>query len=69
MVIEISAQGLKELSRRDLNEIVIPWTRKIIEGGCVTWDVPIQPSGLIAAAYMEQLKAIGKAVGLSDNGE
>jgi hypothetical protein len=35
----------------------------IKEGGAVTWDTPIQKSGLIAPEYMEQLTAIGKAIG------
>ncbi len=47
----------------NLDEVVIPWTRKIIDaGGAMTWDAPIQPSGLIATNYLEQLRAIGKAV-------
>jgi hypothetical protein len=37
---------------------------KIIQlGGAVTWDTPIQRNGLIAKEYMEQLTAIGKAIG------
>jgi hypothetical protein len=48
----------------NLGEVVIPWTRRLIDaGGAMTWDVPVQRGGLISASYMEQLAAIGKAVG------
>jgi hypothetical protein len=41
---------------------VVEWSRKITEaGGVVTWDVPIQKSGLISQPFMDQLAAIGKA--------
>ncbi|MBI5092638.1 MAG: alpha-L-fucosidase [Candidatus Hydrogenedentes bacterium] len=41
------------------NETVIAITRSIIDKqGVVTWDVPIQPSGLIAPPFIEQLKAL-----------
>jgi len=47
----------------NLDEVVIPRTRKIVDaGGAMTWDAPIQPSGLISEPYLEQLRAIGKAV-------
>jgi hypothetical protein len=37
-------------------------TRK---GGVLTWDVPIQSSGLIPEPFMDQLAAVGKALGES----
>jgi hypothetical protein len=42
---------------------VVKWsqdTRK--QGGVVTWDVPIQPNGLIAEPFIDQLTAVGKAL-------
>jgi alpha-L-fucosidase len=46
-----------------LNDIAIPWTRKIIEsGGAVTWDVPVDPSGRIPTAFIDQLREIGAAL-------
>ena len=43
---------------------VVEWSRKITEaGGVVTWDVPTQRSGLISQPFMDQLTAIGKALG------
>jgi alpha-L-fucosidase-like protein len=45
------------------NEQVTGFTQNfIVQGGVVTWDVPIQPNGLISKPFMEQLTAIGKAV-------
>jgi hypothetical protein len=32
------------------------------EGASVTWDVPVQKNGLIAAPFLEQLAAIGKSL-------
>ncbi len=55
--------GMGQPRYADLNEIVIPWTRKIVDaGGAMTWDAPIQPSGLISEPYLTQLRAIGKAI-------
>jgi len=55
--------GAGEPRYEDLEAVVIPWTRRIIDvGGCVTWDVPIRPDGLIPELYLNQLKTIGKAV-------
>jgi alpha-glucosidase len=51
-------------SPRFTTEQVVEWSRKITEaGGAVTWDVPIQRSGLISQPFMDQLTAIGKALG------
>ena len=45
------------------NEQVTGFTQNFVaQGGVVTWDVPIQPNGLISKPFMEQLTAIGKAV-------
>jgi hypothetical protein len=32
-------------------------------GGAITWDVPVEKNGLIPKAFVEQLGAIGKALG------
>jgi hypothetical protein len=43
---------------------VITFTRTVTEaGGVVTWDTPIQRNGTFAPAFVEQLAAIGKAIG------
>lgn len=40
------------------------WSRRIVRyGGAVTWDVPVQSSGLMAQVFIDQLKIIGAAVG------
>jgi hypothetical protein len=45
-------------------EQVVKWSRDIHDkGGVITWDVPIQPNGLISEPFMEQLAAVGKALG------
>ncbi len=42
---------------------VVEWSRDIRkQGGVVTWDVPIQPNGLIAQPFVDQLAAVGKAL-------
>jgi alpha-L-fucosidase len=47
----------------DLNDVVIPWTRRIAEaGGAMTWDVPVQRNGLISEPFLVQLRAIGSAM-------
>ncbi len=44
---------------------VVAYTRAILDrGGAVTWDAPVQRSGLIAAPFMDQLKALGKELGI-----
>jgi len=56
--------GKGEPRYEDLSQVVIPWTRKIVDaGGAMTWDVPVQRNGLISEPYMEQLRAIGKGIG------
>jgi len=55
--------GMGEPRYTNLDDVVIPWTRKIVDaGGAMTWDVPIQPNGLISEPYMKQLRAIGEAL-------
>jgi hypothetical protein len=45
-------------------EQVVTWSQRIRkQGGAITWDVPIQPSGLIAQPFLDQLAAVGKALG------
>jgi hypothetical protein len=44
------------------DEQIVGWTRRVVEAnGAVTWDVPIQPGGLIAEPFIRQLAAVGKA--------
>lgn len=48
---------------RFTNEEAIAFTKKVIEvQGAMTWDVPIQSNGTIADAFLEQLRAVGKAI-------
>lgn len=45
-------------------EQAVEFSRKIREaGGVITWDVPVGLDGRIAPAFLEQLKAIGRALG------
>lgn len=47
-------------------EQVVEFSKKVTsQGGAVTWDVPVGMSGKIADAFLEQLAAIGKALGKS----
>ena len=47
---------------RFTTEQAVAATKKVRDwGGAVTWDVPVAMDGTIAAAFMEQLEAIGKA--------
>jgi hypothetical protein len=40
------------------------WSRKLVQqGGAITWDTPVDATGAIAPAFLEQLTTIGKAVG------
>jgi hypothetical protein len=44
-------------------EQVVTWSKKLLaSGGAITWDTPVQPGGTMAAEYMEQLTALGKAL-------
>jgi hypothetical protein len=45
-------------------EQVVKWSQAIRkQGGAITWDVPIQPNGRIAPPFLDQLTAVGKALG------
>jgi len=45
------------------DEKIIQLTRQIVDkGGVVTYDVPIQKSGLIGQPFIEQLRAVGEAM-------
>jgi hypothetical protein len=51
-------------SPRFTTEQVVEWSRNIAKkGGVITWDVPIQKNGLISQPFIDQLTAIGKALG------
>ncbi|MDH4238279.1 MAG: alpha-L-fucosidase [Phycisphaerae bacterium] len=44
-------------------EQVVRWSEGIRkQGGVITWDVPIQPNGLIDQPFINQLAAVGKAL-------
>jgi len=45
------------------DEQIVAYTRKIADkGGVVTYDVPIQKSGLIPQPFVDQLRSVGKAM-------
>jgi hypothetical protein len=45
------------------DEKVIGYTRSVVDkGGAITFDVPIQKSGLIPQPFVDQLRAIGQAL-------
>ena len=45
------------------DEQIVAYTRQVADkGGVITYDVPIQKSGLIPEPFVEQLRAIGAAV-------
>jgi hypothetical protein len=49
--------------QRFSDEQAVAFTRDFMaQGGVVTWDVPIQPNGLISKPFLAQLTVIGKAV-------
>jgi hypothetical protein len=51
-------------SPRFTTEQVIQFTKKVTDlGGAVTWDVPVELNGTISAPFIEQLTALGKALG------
>ena len=42
---------------------LIAYTRSVVDkGGVVTWDMPNGSNGLISESFMDQLKALGKAM-------
>lgn len=45
------------------DETIVGYVRDLnAKGGVVTWDVPIEQSGLIRGPFVKQLRAIGRAV-------
>ena len=45
-------------------ENVVRWSHERTRNGCIlTWDVPIQTNGLMSQPFMDQLTAVGKALG------
>jgi hypothetical protein len=49
---------------RFTSEQVIEYTRKVRQaGGAVTWDVPVELNGAIPQSFLDQLAALGKALG------
>ena len=45
-------------------EQVVEWSKKITGyGGAITWDTPVQMNGTIARPFLDQLAAVGKALG------
>jgi hypothetical protein len=45
-------------------EQAVAFTRKVRDaGGAVTWDAPVELNGTLSAAFLDQLRAIGKALG------
>jgi alpha-L-fucosidase len=48
---------------RFTSEQIVEWSKSIIqEGGAITWDTPVQSSGLISASFLEQLTELGKSL-------
>jgi hypothetical protein len=44
-------------------EQAISWSRKVHDaGGVITWDVPIQVSGLLSEPFIDQLTAVSKVL-------
>lgn len=61
--------GLGEPRYQDLNDVVIPQTRRLLElGGAVTWDTPVRTNGLIPDEFLAQLRAIGAAMAAAPKG-
>ena len=45
-------------------EQVVEYSRKVAaQGGAITWDTPIQLDGVFSKAFLDQLAAVGKALG------
>jgi len=44
---------------------IIDWSKQVIkEKGAITWDVPVQPNGLMPDVFMQQLMELGKALNI-----
>lgn len=49
---------------RFATEQVVGWSREVrTQGGVVTWDVPVGPGGRLSEPFLEQLRAVGAALG------
>ena len=54
---------MQRRSPKEPDEKVIALTKAIAgQGGAVTFDVPIERSGLIREPFIEQLRAVGQAM-------
>jgi hypothetical protein len=51
-------------SPRFSTEQAVNWSSKVAEsGGAITWDVPVELNGTISQPFLDQLAAVGKALG------
>jgi hypothetical protein len=58
-----SSNGGAELTSEMWNQQIVTHTRSLADkGGAITYDVPIQKSGLIPQTFVPQLQAIGQAM-------
>jgi hypothetical protein len=45
----------------------VSWSTEVrAEGGVITWDVPVSPEGLLEEAFLDRLRAIGRARAVAD---
>jgi hypothetical protein len=50
-------------ARRDTPRRRVEWSKGVVkQGGAITWDTPVDATGKIAEAFLEQLGTVGKAV-------
>jgi hypothetical protein len=62
-ILSFLGQAWGKGSPRFSEEQITQWTRDwVAQGAVVTWDVPIQPNGLISKPFIEQLTSVGKAL-------
>ena len=51
-------------SPRFSTEQAVNWSRKATEsGGAITWDAPVELNGMVSQPFLDQLAAVGKALG------
>jgi hypothetical protein len=68
-VLSFLGQNWGKGAPRFTTEQVVADSRRIADlGGVITWDTPIQKSGLIAQPFIEQLTAIGKELSKKSTG-
>jgi Alpha-L-fucosidase len=49
---------------RFTTDTVVGWSRDVREqGGTITWDVPVEPGGRLSPPFLDQLSAVGAALG------